>query len=258
MERFWRRAAATAGALLISLIPMSTATSTSSGATESSITADVSVVDGHGHAFPPGSAGVLACPAIGWTVPCSALIVGVDDDGDGHVHLTVEPDVAYRVNGFVRDSGWRDPSYVAADGTEFHFSELVDVTGTQLDGSTFVIERPTGATDRPEPGTTDVTIRVLDAAGEPFPAGTAGVMACATPSCEPMIFGSADAEGVAPLTVASKVEYTVTALVSGTGWPCGGWVSPTGIVFHFSDAVVRTGAGFHRPTTLTIVEPACP
>ena len=53
-------------------------------------------------------------------------------------------------------------------------------------------------------------------------------------------------------------KYTVTALVSGTGWPCGGWVSPTGIVFHFSDAVDRTGAGFHRPTTLTIVEPACP
>lgn len=254
MQRLWRRAAATAAALLISLVPMST----SSGATETAITADVSVVDGHGHAFPPGSAGVLACPAIGWTVPCSALIVGVDDDGDGHVHLAVEPDVAFRVNGFVRDSGWRDPDYVAPDGTEFHFSELADTTGAQLDGSTFVIERPTGAKDRPEPGTTDVAVRVLDGDGSPFPAGTAGVMACVTPSCEPMIFGSADAEGVATLTLASKVEYTVTALVSGTGWACGGWVSPTGIVFYFSEPLVRTGVGFRRPTTLTIIAPVCP
>jgi hypothetical protein len=241
--------------MLTLLLPMSSATPID--AEELPITVDASVVDGHGHAFPPNRAGVLACPAIGWSVPCTALLVGVDDDGDGHVELSVQADVLYRVNGFVTDTGWRDPGFVAADGTEFHFSPLVELRGSEIDGATFVIERPTGASGRPARGTTEVAITIVDGSGKPFPTGTAGVMACTTSSCDPMIVGSADEDGVARITLASKLEYRVTALVRDTGWACGGWVSPTGNVFHFSEAVVRNGAGFHRPTTLTIVEPIC-
>ena len=253
-RRAGRRRPFVLAAMLAVLAPM---LSVSPGAaTEAVITVDVTVVDGHGHPFPPSTAGVLACPTIGWSVPCTALVVGVDHDGDGHVTMGVDGDVSYRVAGFVRDAGWPDPHFVAPDGTEFHFSPGVETTGAALDGRTFVVERPK-AKERREPGTTTVSVTVLDGTGHPFPAGMAGAMACTSAACDPMIVGAADVDGVARLTLATKTEYTVTALVRNPGWPCGGWVSPTGDVFFFSDPVVRTGIGFHRPTTLTIVEPPC-
>lgn len=100
----------------------------------------VRVVDGNGNPFPAGTAGVSAHDMSG--VRGS---VEVDDtDGDGDVLLSLDPTTQWWIIGRVTNTGWPDPSWVAEDGTEFHFSEpLILDPGTQLDeGTVFVIAEP--------------------------------------------------------------------------------------------------------------------
>lgn len=112
--------------------------------------------------------------------------------------------------------------------------------------------------------TTGITFsyRITDVDGAAFPEGTAGLMVCPREApldrCEPMIFGPADARGVAQATVEPDVRYRFTALVTGTGWPCGAWISPTGTPFFFSEGVVTRPGAAQRPGLFTIAEPACP
>ena len=109
----------------------------------SPIGALVRVVDGHGDPFPAGTAGVQACGGGGYPA-CDPHIVAVDDDGDGTVRLTLDPNVLYTVNGFATNTGWPDP-WVSDDGTEFHFSASVTVLGSDLKGRTvFVVAQPGG------------------------------------------------------------------------------------------------------------------
>jgi len=229
---------------------------------DADITVDITIVDGHGHPFRKGNAGAIACPVEGWSVPCTALVAGNDSNGDGHVQLTVAPDVAYIVNGFATDTGWRDPDYIAPDGTTFHFSPAVTLTGAQLNGTTFVVARPTGSPPPPhEPGTVELQLRVVDGNGQPFPAGYGGVMVCnpkVTNSCEGMIFGGTDADGIARVRVKANTTYSFTALVHDIGWTCDYWTSPTGGHFWFSDPVVAKPGQMRHHNTFTIVPPTCP
>ena len=54
------------------------------------------------------------------------------------------PTTVYTVGGFATNAGWPDP-WVAPDGTEFHFSPTLTLTGAELqDGTVFVVARPSG------------------------------------------------------------------------------------------------------------------
>lgn len=117
--------------------------------------------------------------------------------------------------------------------------------------------RPVAASDR----LVTFSYGVSDECGMPFPIGTAGVMVCpaeaALLACDPMIFGAADRAGMANVVVDPAVTYRFTALVRGTGWPCGAWVSPGGTAFFFSDGVVTRPGRAKRSGTFAIVEPSC-
>ncbi len=110
----------------------------------------VRVVDGQGNPFPAGTAGVQACGGAGYPA-CDPHVVAVDDDGDGKVRLTLDPNVLYTVTGFARNTGWPDP-WVSEDGTQFHFSASVTVLGSDLKGRTvFVVPQP-GSDAAAKPG----------------------------------------------------------------------------------------------------------
>jgi hypothetical protein len=101
------------------------------------------VVDGAGNPFPAGTGAVQACGGTGYP-ECDPHVVAVDTDGDGDVLLDLDPTTVYTVNGFATNTGWPDP-WVAPDGTEFHFSPTVTLTGAELqDGTVFVVARPSG------------------------------------------------------------------------------------------------------------------
>jgi hypothetical protein len=102
----------------------------------------VRVVGPDGSPFPAGTAGVQACAGPGWPEPCTHHVVASDTDGDGNVHLVLDPDLEYHVNGFATDTGWPDP-WIADDGTEFHFSEGITVLGSELpEGHVFTVAPP--------------------------------------------------------------------------------------------------------------------
>jgi hypothetical protein len=103
----------------------------------------VRVVDGDGNPFPAGTAAVQACGGTGFPA-CDPHVVAVDHDGDGNVRIELDPTTTYTVNGFATNTGWPDP-WVAPDGTEFHFSPTVTLTGAELqDGTVFVVAQPSG------------------------------------------------------------------------------------------------------------------
>lgn len=122
-------------------------------------------------------------------------------------------------------------------------------------------------TERPQrpgvPGTVTLTFTIVDGRGAPFPVRTAGMMVCPgglAPSdpCDPMIFGPADADGVARVIVEPGVSYRFTAIVGDPdGW-CGGWTSPTGIRFFFSETILARGGSMRATSNFVIAEPPCP
>lgn len=104
------------------------------------IVAEVHIVDGNGNGFPPhtdgtgGGAGVTYCEAVLWPDHCFTnafgVGVGVDHDGDGDALAMVEPDVTYSIDGYART----DP-----DPMKWSYSGRIQVLGSQLNGTTFVI-----------------------------------------------------------------------------------------------------------------------
>jgi hypothetical protein len=103
---------------------------------------NVKVLDVRGNPFPQGTAGLLACPLQGWSVPCTHLLVGIAD-ANGVVQLKVSPTVQYRFSGFVVNTGWSCPGFVSPTGDEFHFSDNVDAFGRELARpTTFAIREP--------------------------------------------------------------------------------------------------------------------
>lgn len=252
----WRRWLRESVALLVMSGACIVAIPAAAHATDHEIAVDVTVVDAKGKPFRAGTGGAIACASEGWSVPCANLIVGVDDDGDGDAKLVVAPAVEYVVTGFATNTGWRDPDFVSEDGTDFHFSAVITANGADLDGHVFVIEKPT-----PDAGIIDIDVTVTDELHRPFPAGAAGVMVCPSDQppavCDPMIFASADATGTAHLELDPNTTYRFAALVADPGWPCGGWTSPSGTVFFFSDELVAHAARLSRPTTFVIIEPTC-
>lgn len=221
-------------------------------AQDDAVPVDILVVDDDGRPFPEG-AGVIACPVEGFSVPCSSLVFGADHDGDGHVDVTVDPDVMYRANAFVTNTGWDDPHFIVGD-TTFHFSAAVEVPGSDLDGRTFVVHRPKADAAGPTPGTVIVELKVLDGNGSPFPLGTAGAIFCASTGCAPTTYGQADGKGVVRIALPANVQYDVSGYVANPGWACG---HSTLDGYFLSDMVTRRGAQLLRPTVLTITQPSC-
>jgi hypothetical protein len=127
--------------------------------------------------------------------------------------------------------------------------------------SSLVAEGPSPASTA-ERHLVEFAFHVTDERGRPFPVRTSGLMVCPSEApllaCDPMIFGPADADGVARVTVDPAVVYRFTALVTGTGWPCGAWLSPDGTRFFFSEGLVARAGAAHRSGTFVIPEPVCP
>lgn len=100
------------------------------------------VVDGQGNPFPAGTAGINACDTSGTHDP--VCIGTIDTNGDGNVLLALDPTTQWWVYGWVINTGWPDPDFVAEDGTQFHFSEPVILDpGVELeDGTVFVVAQP--------------------------------------------------------------------------------------------------------------------
>jgi hypothetical protein len=103
------------------------------------VTASVRVTDVNGTVLPSGFVGVCAYSPDG--MPCTSTMYE-GPDPDGVIRFQVEPGVMYHVGALGENLGWPCP-WVSEDGTEFHFSEGRDVTGSELElGITLVIHRP--------------------------------------------------------------------------------------------------------------------
>jgi hypothetical protein len=216
---------------------------------------NVKVLDAQGNAFPQGTAGLIACPLEGWSVPCTHLLVGIAD-ANGVAQLNVSPTVQYRFSGFVTNTGWSCPGFVSEDGNEFWFSDNVDAFGRALARpTTFVIREP----DPSECAGIELTLTVLDGAGNPFPQGTAGMLACPVDGwsvpCTHLLVGSADANGVTKIVVDPNVQYRFTGFVTNRGWPCPGFVSEDGTEFWFSDPIDAFGGELADGMTFVVHEP---
>lgn len=223
--------------------------------------AEVQVLDGQGRPFPAGTGGVGMR-----TAPDAPYIVGMDHDGDGDAQIQLDPEAVYSGGGFATNTGWRDPDYVAPDGTTFHFGDPVaGVTVADIEGMTFVVARPTGQPSGALPESTGVAVEVvvLDELGKPFPTGTAGALFdCVAAECTPDTwFGSADADGVVRVLLDPSSAYSIGGMVGYTGWACGGWTGgdPDNPIWFSTNSIeVGSGAALHQPTEpLIIEEPDC-
>jgi hypothetical protein len=102
----------------------------------------VTVNDDAGNPLP--SAGMFVCRLSSDGTPCP----GPSFDGpdpDGVIRLdAIDPNVTYRLNAFIANSGWPCPDYVDPGGATFHFSPARDIAGRDLLGhtETFVIHHP--------------------------------------------------------------------------------------------------------------------
>lgn len=103
------------------------------------LTASVRVTDVDGVVLPSGFVGVCAYAPDG--TPCTSTVYE-GPDPDGVIRFQVEPGVMYHVGALGENLDWPCP-WVSDDGTEFHFSEGRDVSGSELElGITLVIHRP--------------------------------------------------------------------------------------------------------------------
>jgi hypothetical protein len=103
---------------------------------------NLQVLDSAGRPFPVGTAGVIACPLEGFSVPCGHLLVG-GADAQGNVLMEANPTVSYRFTGFVFNTGWPCPAFISPDGNAFWFSDPHDVFASEIARpTTFVIRQP--------------------------------------------------------------------------------------------------------------------
>lgn len=100
-----------------------------------------------------------------------------------------------------------------------------------------------------------VNVRVVGPNGTPFPKSTVTAQACPVTGDPCAYAGVVDDAGTVYLELDPDVQYNINAMVRNTGW-ANPWISPTGVGFHFSESIERTGAELEDGTVFVIEEPS--